>query len=78
MHSIQFPLQTTEDESTLAPSQIQSKIHSRFKETIFIFDTTTHMTTSFFSICPYQPREAKKLKNTEAENVLYFNTETSI
>lgn len=37
MHSTQFPLQTTGDESTLAPSQIQSKIHSRFKETIFIF-----------------------------------------
>lgn len=37
MHSIQFPLQATGDESTLAPSQIQSKTHSRFKETIFIF-----------------------------------------
>lgn len=37
MHSIQFPLQATGDESTLAPSPVQSKTHSRFKETIFIF-----------------------------------------
>lgn len=37
MYSIQLPLQTTEDEGTLAPSQIQSKTHSKFKKTIFIF-----------------------------------------
>lgn len=37
MQTIQLPLQTMRVESTLAPSQIQSKTDNTFKETIIFF-----------------------------------------